>query len=125
MLLRSAMAGLAIWGLVFASPAQARPPGDGSGGIFARAPRSKPKPKKPKRPEPAAAAALAGLTPGLTVRTSAGTTLGTVSQVVTGADGAIQHVVVYGSDGRTYTLSPNHLSIDGGVVTTIETAVGG
>lgn len=62
--------------------------------------------------------ALPGLTTGLTVQTTGGTTLGTVSQVVTGKDGSIRLVIVTSSAGQTYRLVPNTLSISGGVVTT-------
>jgi hypothetical protein len=62
--------------------------------------------------------ALPGLTTGLTVNTSAGATLGTVSQVITGSDGSIRAVVVTSATGQTYTLSGNSLSISGDVVTT-------
>jgi hypothetical protein len=64
---------------------------------------------------------LTGLTTGLTVNTSGGTTLGTVSQIVTGADGSVRLVVVTSSSGRTFRLSPSMLSISGGVVTTTQT----
>jgi sporulation protein YlmC with PRC-barrel domain len=64
--------------------------------------------------------ALPGLTAGLTVKTSGGTTLGTVSQVVTGSDGSIRQVIVTSSTGQTYRLSPSMLSISGGIVTTTQ-----
>lgn len=63
---------------------------------------------------------LAGLTTGQTVKTSGGTTLGTVSQVVTGSDGSIRLVVVTSSTGQTFRLLPTSLSIGGGVVTTTQ-----
>jgi len=72
-----------------------------------------------------ASTALPGLTTGLTVNTSGGTSLGTVSQVVTGADGSIRAVIVTGTDGKTYRLMPSQLSISGGVVTTTQTDIGG
>ena len=62
--------------------------------------------------------ALPGLTTGLTVQTSTGTSLGTVSQIVTGTDGSIRLVVVTSPTGQTLRLAPNTLSISGGVVTT-------
>ena len=68
-----------------------------------------------------ASTALPGLTTGLNVKTSAGTALGSVSQVVTGTDGSIRLVVVTSADGRTYRLLPNQLSIAGGVITTTQT----
>lgn len=64
-------------------------------------------------------ASLPGLTTGLTVQSSTGATLGTVSQVVTDRSGNIRLVVVTNtSTGQTYRLAPTSLSISGGVVTT-------
>jgi hypothetical protein len=68
-----------------------------------------------------ASTALPGLTTGLTVQTTGGTTLGTVSQVVTGSDGSIRLVVVTSSTGQTLRLAPSTLSISGGIVTTTMT----
>jgi hypothetical protein len=65
-----------------------------------------------------ASTTLPGLTTGLTVQTSAGTTLGTVTQVITGSDGSIRGVVVTSDTGQTYTLSGTSLSISGSTVTT-------
>ncbi|MFL6765360.1 MAG: hypothetical protein ACJ8FO_09225 [Sphingomicrobium sp.] len=65
---------------------------------------------------------LAGLTTGLTVNTSGGTTLGRVTQIVTDSSGNIRLVVVRSSTGQTFRLSPSSLSISGGVVTTTQTA---
>ena len=63
--------------------------------------------------------ALPGLTQGLNVVNSSGTTLGTVSQVVYGTDGTIRLVVVTNTTtGQTYRLSPTTLSISGSTVTT-------
>lgn len=62
--------------------------------------------------------ALPGLTTGLTVNSSTGATLGTVSQVVTDSSGNIRLVVVTSSTGQTYRLAPTTLSISGGVLTT-------
>jgi sporulation protein YlmC with PRC-barrel domain len=64
--------------------------------------------------------ALPGLTTGLTVNTSTGTTLGRVSRVVVGTDGTIRQVIVTSSTGQVFTLSPAMLSISGGVVTTTQ-----
>ena len=64
---------------------------------------------------------LAGLTTGLTVNTSGGTTLGTVSQIVTDSGGNIRLVIVTSPNGQTYRLSPTTLSLSGGVVTTTQT----
>lgn len=70
-------------------------------------------------------AALPGLTTNLTVQTSAGVTIGTVSQVVTGTDGSIRLVVVTSPTGQTFRLLPNTLSVSGGVVTTTTANIGG
>lgn len=67
---------------------------------------------------------LPGLTTGLTVQNSTGTTVGTVSRVITGTDGSIRAVVVTSASGRTYTLAPNTLNISGSVVTTTSTTLG-
>ena len=64
---------------------------------------------------------LPNLATGLTVNTSGGTSLGTVSQVVTGRDGSIRMVVVTSPTGQTYRLPASSLSISGGVVTTTQT----
>ena len=64
---------------------------------------------------------LAGLTTGLTVKTSTGTTLGTVSQIVTDSSGNIRLVIVTSPTGRTYRLAPTTHSLLGGVVTTTQT----
>ena len=65
-----------------------------------------------------ASTSLPGLTNGLAVKTTSGSTLGTVSQVVTASDGSIRLVIVTSTSGQTYRLSPNSLSISGGVLTT-------
>lgn len=64
------------------------------------------------------ASALPGLNTGATVKGKGGTTIGTVSRIVTGTDGKIRLVVATTSTGRTIRLVPNTLSISGGVVTT-------
>ena len=62
---------------------------------------------------------LPGLTTNLSVQTSTGTSLGTVSQIVTDSSGNIRLVIVTNTTtGQTYRLAPNTLSISGGVVTT-------
>ena len=68
---------------------------------------------------------LPGLTTGLTVNNSAGTSIGTVNQVVTGSDGSIRAVVVTSPTGQMLRLPPSSLSISGNVVTTTSTTVGG
>ena len=62
--------------------------------------------------------ALPGLTTGLTVKNSGGTTVGTVHQIVTGPDGSVRLVVVTSPTGQTFRLIPSTLSVSGGVVTT-------
>ena len=64
---------------------------------------------------------LPGLTTGLTVQSSTGTSLGTVSKIVTGKDGSIRQVYVTTSTGQTIKLPANSLTISGGVVTTTTT----
>lgn len=64
------------------------------------------------------ASALPGLNTGLTVKGRGGATIGTVSRIVTGADGKIRLVVASSSTGRTIRLAPNTLSVSGGTVTT-------
>jgi sporulation protein YlmC with PRC-barrel domain len=62
---------------------------------------------------------LQGLTTGLTVKSSTGTTLGTVSQIVTDNSGNIRMVIVTNtSTGQRLRLSPTSLSISGSIVTT-------
>lgn len=68
---------------------------------------------------------LPGLTSGLTVQNSTGTSIGTVSQVITGSDGSIRAVVVTSPAGQSFRLAPTTLSISGSVVTTTSTTVGG
>ena len=72
-----------------------------------------------------AADTLPGLTTGLTVQSSTGTEIGTVSQVVTGSDGSIRMVIVTSPSGETFRLLPTTLSISGDVVTTTSTDIGG
>ena len=72
-----------------------------------------------------ASTALPGLTTGLDVKTSAGASVGKVSQVVTGTDGSIRMVIVTDASGKTHRLMPDHLSISGGVITTTQTEIGG
>ncbi len=65
-----------------------------------------------------AATALPGLATGLTVKNSGGTSIGTVSQIVAGADGSIRAVIVTNAQGQKIRLMPNTLTISAGVVTT-------
>lgn len=65
-----------------------------------------------------AAETLPGLNTGLTVRSSTGADLGTVSEVVTGTDGSIRLIVVTSETGETIRIPATSLSISGDVVTT-------
>lgn len=66
----------------------------------------------------AADAGLAGLEPGLPVRSSAGAMIGTVSKVDRSADGKISAVTVTSADGsqKAMQMSPGSLSVSNGVV---------
>lgn len=57
----------------------------------------------------------------MTVNSSTGTSIGTVSRIITGPNNTIRAVVVTSSTGQTYTLPPSSLSISGSVVTTTTT----
>lgn len=59
---------------------------------------------------------LPGLTSGLAINTSAGASLGTVSQVNTAANGTISSVVVTGANGQMFTVPASDLSISGNTV---------
>lgn len=67
------------------------------------------------------ASTLQGLNTGMTVNSSTGTSIGTVSRIITGPNNTIRGVVVTSSTGQTYTLPPSSLSISGNVVTTTST----
>lgn len=59
------------------------------------------------------------ITTNMTVQTSSGTTLGTISQIVTDSSGNIRLVIVTDTTtGQTYRLLPTTLTLSGGVVTT-------
>lgn len=70
-----------------------------------------------------ASSVLPGLTTGLTVMSSTGTTLGTVSRIVTDSSGNIRLVYVTSSAAQTFALLPSMLTISGGVVTTTQTTI--
>jgi hypothetical protein len=59
------------------------------------------------------------------VNNSTGTSIGTVSQVITGTDGSIRAVVVTSPTGQTFRLAPSTLTISGNIVTTTSTTTGG
>lgn len=65
-----------------------------------------------------ASAVLPGLTTGLAVQSSAGTSLGTVSQVVTDSSGNIRLVIVTSPAGQTLRLAPATLTMSGNTVVT-------
>jgi hypothetical protein len=67
-----------------------------------------------------AAAALPGLTTGVTVQSSTGTTLGTVSQIVTDTSGNIRLVIVTSPTGGTIRLMPRTLTMESGILTTTQ-----
>jgi sporulation protein YlmC with PRC-barrel domain len=68
---------------------------------------------------------LAGLRIGLSVVNRNGTTIGTVSRVVTDHQGRVRTVLVTGADGqrRRIRLAPRTVSVSGDVVTTNSTWV--
>lgn len=63
---------------------------------------------------------LTFLKAGQTVRDASGATLGTISKIERGVDGAISNVLVTAADGKrkAMSLAPDSLSISGDVVTT-------
>ena len=64
---------------------------------------------------------LSALRAGLTVRNSAGTTLGTIRRVNRSADGSVRSVLIASANGhRTIPVRPGTLSISGDVVTTTQ-----
>lgn len=67
---------------------------------------------------------LTGLMPGVNILNTSGTSIGTVSQVVTDSSGNIRLVVVTSSTGQTFRLMPNTLSVNNGIFTTTST-IGG
>jgi len=69
-----------------------------------------------------AATALPGLTTGVTVRSSTGATLGTVSQVVTDSSGNIRLVIVTSPTGGTLRLMPRTLTMESGILTTTQSS---
>jgi hypothetical protein len=73
----------------------------------------------------AASSTLSGLNTGLTVQTTSGATLGTVTQIITGPNNTIRAVVVTSATGKTYTLPGSSLSVSGSIVTTSSTTAGG
>ena len=60
---------------------------------------------------------LTGITTGMALMQN-GTQVGAVTRVVTNNHGVIVRVLVQGTNGRIYSLSPNSLSLTGGTLTT-------
>jgi hypothetical protein len=60
---------------------------------------------------------LTGISTGMQVMKD-GTQVGTVTRVVTNNQGIIVRVLIQGTNGRTYSLSPSSLSLTGGILTT-------
>lgn len=67
---------------------------------------------------------LTGLAPGVSILNTSGTSIGTVSQVVTDSNGNIRLVLVTSPTGQTFRLMPNTLTLNNGVFTTSST-IGG
>lgn len=63
-----------------------------------------------------ASSTLSGLTNGLNVVNASGTSIGTVSQIVTDNSGNIRLVIVTSSTGQTFRLAPSTLTIQNGTV---------
>lgn len=72
-----------------------------------------------------AASTLPGLTTGIAVQSGTGTSIGTVSQVVTDTNGNIRLVVVTSPTGGTIRLSPATLTMSGGTLVTTQAGIGG
>jgi hypothetical protein len=60
---------------------------------------------------------LTGVSSGMALMQN-GTQVGTVQRVVTNGQGMIVRVLVTGTNGRTYSLSPSNLSLTGGTLST-------
>lgn len=63
---------------------------------------------------------LTGITTGMALMQGT-TQVGTVQRIVTNGKGVITRVMVTGTNGRTYSLSPHSLSLSGGVLSTTAT----
>jgi hypothetical protein len=59
---------------------------------------------------------LAGLAAGMTVQFN-GSAFGTVSRIATSSDGTVRRVMVTGTNGKLYSLSPSTLTLSGGILT--------
>jgi hypothetical protein len=66
---------------------------------------------------------LTGLTTGMPLMRN-GTQVGSVTRVLTNGQGVITRVLVQGTNGRIYSLSPRSLSLIGGILTTTRTLRG-
>lgn len=63
---------------------------------------------------------LTGITTGMALMQGT-TQVGTVQRIVTNGNGVITRVMVTGTNGRTYSLSPGSLTFSGGVLSTTAT----
>src|SRR3954471_13725594 len=97
MLRKAFMAAAAVSSLLISDVALAQ-----DGGIWA----SRPRPRRIVKRPAAAVSPLQSLYNGQVVKNSSGNELGTISQIVTGSNGAISQVLVRSTSGQTYTLSP-------------------
>jgi hypothetical protein len=61
---------------------------------------------------------LTGLQTGENVVNGSGTSIGTVTQVITDSSGNVRMVLVTSPTGQVFRLAPNTLSITNGIVTT-------
>lgn len=63
------------------------------------------------------ATVLTGVTTGMAVMQD-GSSIGTVKKVVTNGSGVITRVLVQGTNGKIYAVSPTNLTLSGGTLTT-------
>jgi hypothetical protein len=68
------------------------------------------------------ASSIAGIATGQAVKSSDGTALGKVSQVMKGPDGAISRVIVTSPGGRSFPVAAGKLSVSGGAVIVIDSS---
>jgi len=62
------------------------------------------------------ASSVAGIAAGQSVKSSDGTVLGKVSQVMKGPDGSISKVIITSPTGRSFPVAAGKLSVSGGAV---------
>ena len=68
------------------------------------------------------ASSIAGIAAGQAVKSSDGTVLGKVSQVMKGPDGSVSKVIVTSPAGRSFPVAAGKLSISGGAVIVTDTS---